>query len=329
MDGSAAPSSPHRLTFSVIVEWENAKLSELERARSMLASLAAQTRQLGPSDSRAQDLVVLYDPQAIAPEPIRQLLDESMGEPPCFSEIKVLPATGKAYYELKNHGATLTDADILVFLDSDVIPDPGWLQRLLSPIASGESDVVGGNTYIRPESLYTKSFALFWFFPPMSERDELRPTHHFFANNVAFRRALFEAHPFPQRDTFRGQCAALAVELDRAGIPIHVHEGARVSHPPPNGPRHFVSRALCAGYDTVLTRRMMGSSTTARMSLGLARRELRESWSRISRRGKTVGLSPTERALATGIAGSYHALACLGEFVTRAAPGVIPRHFPI
>lgn len=329
MDGSAAPSSLRPQTFSVVIEWENAKLSELERARRMLASLAAQTRRLGPSDARAQDLVVLHDPGALAPEPIRRLLDEAMGEPPCFSEVKVLPVVGKAYYELKNHGVTQTDADILIFLDSDVIPDPGWLERLLAPIVSGESAVVGGNTYVRPESLYTKAFALFWFFPPMSDRDELRPSHHFFANNVAFRRSLLQAHPFPDRGTFRGQCVGLAAELDRAGIPIHVHEGARVNHPPPNGPHHFVSRALCAGYDTVLTRRMMGSSTTTRMSLGLARRELLESRSRISRNGEALGLTPLERVLATGIAGTYHAVACVGEFVTRAAPGVIPRYFPI
>lgn len=329
MDGSTASPSTDRPTFSVVIEWENAKLSELDRARRMLESLGAQTRQLGPSEARAKDLVILHDPGAVAPELIRRLLTEAMGQPPCFGTVKVVPVEGKAYYELKNHGATQTDSDILVFLDSDVIPDPGWLQRLLAPIATGDAVVVGGNTYVRPESLYTKAFALFWFFPPMSDGDQLRPSHHFFANNVAFRRSVFEAHRFPDRDTFRGQCVGLAAELDQAGIPMHLHEGARVSHPPPNGVRHFVARALCAGHDSVVARRHQGLATTTRTSLGQARWELHDSRSRISQQGESLGLGPVERGLATGIAGAYVGLACLGQFVTRAAPGVIPRYFPI
>ena len=62
--------------------------------------------------------------------------------------------------------------------------------------------------------LYSKAFALYVVLPAAGGAGAVRPVAEFFANNVAFRRETFLAHPFkPPGDTSRGACVALAAEL--------------------------------------------------------------------------------------------------------------------
>ena len=109
----------------------------------------------------------------------------------------------------KNIGAARARGEVIVFLDSDVIPEEGWLASLLQALSNLDVGVVGGNTYIAHEDLNGKAFALFWFFPLREARGGLWRDPHFFANNVAFRAEVFRAHSFPPLGTFRGQCIAL------------------------------------------------------------------------------------------------------------------------
>lgn len=70
-----------------------------------------------------------------------------IGWGPPVSALKVLPTTGKRYYELKNYGATHIRSDVLVFLDSDVIPEDGWLEALLEAIKQ-PGGRCGGRQYL-------------------------------------------------------------------------------------------------------------------------------------------------------------------------------------
>ena len=60
-------------------------------------------------------------------------------------EAVLRPAGGLRYYALKNLGAQLCEQPVVVFLDSDVVPEPGWLRRLLEPFARRDVEVVGGS----------------------------------------------------------------------------------------------------------------------------------------------------------------------------------------
>ena len=53
-------------------------------------------------------------------------------------------------------------------------------------------EVACGGAFISPYGLYGKAFALFWFFPLRHDAHGSHETHHFFANNVAFHRQIFE-----------------------------------------------------------------------------------------------------------------------------------------
>jgi hypothetical protein len=86
----------------------------------------------------------------------------------------------------------------------------------------------------------------------------------FFANNVAFRQELFGSYRFPSLPQVRGQCQALAEMLQSLGVKIFYQPMSSVSHPAPNGLRHFIMTAMCHGHDVVMTyRRRAGSANVA------------------------------------------------------------------
>ena len=233
--GSAAIVNPR---VSIVVEWDNVLLAGSIRANAMLRTLAAEIQ---GCDLPCETLLC-HNPVAV---PNLEL--DVHGLPGIWRPV---PVPGSRYYDLKNRGALEASGDIIVFLDSDVIPEPGWLKTLLEPFADPSVQVVAGHSYIDPGEVYSKAFALTWFFPLRTETRSIQPVSHFFANNVAFRRGTFLAHPFPTMDsTSRGACVQLAKDLAASGIIIWKTSAAQVAHPAPQPGRHFVLRALAQGRD--------------------------------------------------------------------------------
>jgi len=73
---------------------------------------------------------------------------------------------------------------------------------------------------------------------------------NFYANNVAFRRAVFAAHPYPAQDRiYRGHCQVLGMQLFAAGIPVRFAAAARTVHRLPDRARDFVQLRLHRGAD--------------------------------------------------------------------------------
>jgi hypothetical protein len=328
-DAAAAASRNTLPTITVVIEWENARLSEAERARRMLRRLRAQLADLAPAMPVPPVVIFLYDPGAIEDGLIEHLTAEAAADGPWPAELRFVPSPGRAYYEQKNFGAGFASSEIVVFLDSDVVPEDGWLAALLEALRDPEVGVVCGNTYIELDSLYEKAFAAFWFFPLRDPRDDLAPSPHFFANNVAFRRELIARHPFPDLASFRGQCKALTRILEAEGIGIRIQRRARVSHPPPNGLRHFVVRAICEGYDEIVHGRQRNAAgRLAAVGYRFVRDTTRAA-GRLVQHRRAVGLGPPGVVAALGIAGAYYTLKTLGGLVTVIAPGLIRRNFSI
>ncbi len=223
---------------SIVVEWENSARAGAQRADAALVRLAEEAN----ASPRTIEVLVCHDedtPPSVPPA--------ASGGAPSWRTVRV---PDSRYYEQKNHGAGEAAGGILVFLDSDAVPEPGWLEALLAPFADPAIDVVAGQTHIQADSVYSKAFALWWFFPLRAPTEPLQPTRNFFANNVAFRRPTFLAHPFiPIRGTSRGACLELATDLHLAAITIWRASAARATHPAPRGWRHFVLRALAQGRD--------------------------------------------------------------------------------
>jgi hypothetical protein len=336
--------SPVPGSVTIVIEWDNARLSDLGRARAMYRSLLAQVHRRCARQARAQpdgaparpgdaprvsEVLILYDALEIDPAVIEAVTAEPATPLPPEVHLEVVAAPGLGYYQLKNEGAKRATGDILVFLDSDVIPEPDWLDQLLGAFARPDVQLVGGNSYIEASSVYSRAFALCWFFPLRAPDGPLEPARSFFANNLACRHAVFAAHPFPDEPRFRGQCSTLAHTLRERGIPIHAHPGARVAHPAPNGVSHFFRRALWEGYDHVIQERLVAAPRPGGLhrSYWRFRANAIRAWRQIRKEGARVGLSAGAAPMAFGIALAYYSLYFLGELLTRLDERIIRRHF--
>lgn len=302
MATSAIDTHPMAIGLSVIVEWDNAELAGLQRAQRMLGVLAAQAHELRAESQRAgggglpwlrwpAELVLVFDEDR----------DDADGLGPIVAAAPV---------------------------DSDVIPEPGWLLALLSPFADRGVSVVGGNTYVRGDDLYSKTFALFWFFdPPATGRTGIELATRFFANNVVMRRDVFLHHPFPlQPGISRGACVTLAATLRAAGVPIHRVARAQTTHPPPSGVAHFVTRAIAEGRDFQLH---AGAPLSGRLAVRRLQQRCSDAASCIVRKRRSVNLSAIGVPAAIALAVTYNLLVCVGEVLSQRYPNWMRRHFQL
>ncbi len=328
----ARPADARRLlpSVTVVVEWDNARLSELRRARATLRTLHDQLLALGPILEQSR-LLILFDDASVPWRLIEETLQAELADERVRLRSQAVAATGLTYYALKNHGASLADTEIVGFVDSDVVPEPDWLPKLLEPFGDPHVQVVCGNTYMTTDSVYAKAFALFWFFHLRAADGPPRPVKEFFANNVAFRRRVLEAYPYPPQPGFKGSCIDLGKTLRANGITVWQQPGARVQHPPPNGPWHFVCRALCEGHDNAVRQAAQGvaSQRSLKSVYWRFRGSLADSVHRIRGNREQVALSRAGVPFAIGIAALYYVLVLAGECVSVRYPGAIRRYFAI
>ncbi len=317
-------------TFSISIEWENARFAELHRTRRMLRALREQLIALPPPPTPPQ-INLLYDREVIDGDMVRDVVEAELDPKTLPATTRIVANQGLKYYQQKNFGARLSEGELTIFLDSDVIPEPGWLEAIIDSFRAPEVGAVAGETYIEYDNFYSKAFALFWFFPLRDTADDLRPTDHFHANNSAFRSEIFAANPFPELPIFRGQCVALGQSLCAKGIGLYVQKRARVSHPVPVTFSYFFIRALHNGRDEVilantLTRR---NRPLLRQVYWSYRNGLVASYRKIRARAKDVGLSAPGAVAAYLVAALYFTVKAVGELITHFRPNLVQRLFPV
>jgi len=315
-------------TFSITIEWENARFAELVRTRRMLRELRAQLIELAPAVP--PEILFLFSPQNVSESVVRDVVAEDFHPQTVPAVTRIVATDNLRYYEQKNYGAQHSGGDIKVFLDSDVVPERGWLRAILRSFEAPEVGAVGGQTYLEYDSLYTKAFALFWVWQLRDPGEGLVPAPRFYANNVAFRADVFAACPFPDLPTNRDQCTVLARELGRRNIGLYLQKSARVSHPPPRGFWNFVKKAVNDGRDQALLRAEERLNTSPWRGVwwnfrnGLAR-----SYRRFRAEYRKVRLGPVGAVIGFGLAVAWYALRALGEGLTLVRPSLVPRYFPV
>ncbi|MBU2532082.1 MAG: glycosyltransferase family 2 protein [Alphaproteobacteria bacterium] len=316
----------------VIVEWDNARLSDVDRAREMLRRLTAQAGEVAAQSGYTFELLLIYDPDEIPDEVPVTVAAECIDRARFPGDVRILPAPSLSYYDQKNFGVSQTDADVIVFIDSDVVTDQGWLKELLDAIEKHGAEVVGGETYLTTDTFYERLCAAFWNFDVNRGGEGMYETRNFYANNVALKRSVCERFPFEPAETFRGQCASLAKKLRTNGIKIYRVRSATVSHPPPEGAKHFIHRAICQGHDALLNdkirkRSLLGSSPLG--SLFRFGRSLINSPTRIWSRRRQAKLGAIGMVSAFALSAAYSGLMLLGELATFISPRLVRQYFSI
>lgn len=307
-------------SMSIIIELENLLKSDPRRAERLFERLVAQMRPLDV----AFEVLVLHDPDDVTADAVEALLLRSGVAP---AEVTIVPAPGKRYYELKNLGAERARGELVLFVDSDLIPEEGFLRSMIGAFDDPEVEVVAASPYVDPcRTLFEKSFALFWLFPLRSQGGPLEPIREYAANSVAFRRELFLRQPFPDSPCYRRQCALQAKALMAEGHQLWGNPEARVQHPPPRTWRDAIARALREGRDRYFDRRMSGTAP-AKNPVTAARgmqRSMSALGERMRRHAARVGLSQREMPAALAIAATYELAVRAGFVATWISPRLTP-----
>lgn len=306
----------------MIVELDNLLHGEITRTRTMLTRLFDQIRenQLEPR----VEVLIAYDETVLGPPDVQRIVAAST--PGESFGVRLVPTSGLRYYSLKNEGARQAKGDILLFVDSDCLPEEHWLRRMLEPFQNPEVNIVTGNGYIDRDTFYAKTFAAGWYFPPRLPDGPLVIVREPFANTLAMRRHTFEQYPFPEESSMymaQGRIWHQTLAADR--VPIFLNPSARIAHPPPV----FLRSAIVNGYDTA--QRTRQPDETKLQSLKVSYRNFHANLSMMFRRirvdHRDVGLPRAAVPLSIAIAGVYWTLWSMAELVARWAPRLIPHKY--
>jgi len=296
-------------SVSIVLEWETVLAAGSRRGARCLVAMS---REMGDYGDNAE-MIICFDRK----ESTRQSVVDAANEADLNCEIVDVP-DGLDYYGKKNFGFTRTKGEIVVFLDSDLIPEPGWLANLIEPFSDFRKSVVVGRTHLDTATPYDRAVALFWIFDTRDPSTSIRPTKRLVSNSVAFRRSVFAHFQFPKRPTFRGPCSELALTLEARGIPMFEQTAARASHPAPSGARQFLSRAFHAGSDQRFYDALDGNSSVVRC-LRQWRIDLRHAAERIARRRSDIDAGWSSVASARILGFLYYSTKALGYVTSRHA----------
>ena len=145
----------------MIVEWDNVRYHEIQRAKAMLGRVLGQLAEFG----QPAEILLIFDALAIDQSTVQEVAASLTCQAPAGVEVDVIATYGFRYYQLKNEGARRGRGDILLFVDTDVIPEEGWLAALIGSFDDSAVQVIMANTYVEADTLYGKTFALAGTFP--------------------------------------------------------------------------------------------------------------------------------------------------------------------
>jgi hypothetical protein len=299
------------MKLSIVIEWDTVLEGKESRGAACLAALRAELETMDSAET-----IICFDRTESSEESVRRAIGQHW--PGALIVAPVAPDVD--YYEKKNYGFGLSRGEIVVFLDSDLIPEKSWLVNLLTPFRDFRRSVVVGRTHLETSTIYERGVALFWIFDTR-EQAAVRPTGRLVSNNIAFRRNIFKHFPFPKRPTFRGQCSELAAILQSRGIALYEQPAARAAHPAPDGVRRFFQRAWSAGRDQAYYDRLEREEGMAR-SLQTFRADLARVRKRIMKRGPLLEATISDRFAAITLGAAYYAAKLFGYWSLNLIPRV-------
>ena len=344
-------SAEPEVSVSLVMEWENAALTEATRVASLLRRIRLQVHELRQATGHGSgdpsscavpgrirypiEIVIAFN-QSLDEARLKARILEIMGEEDREFRLTFCSTPEQRYFELKNAGANASKGDIVVFLDSDVIPQAHWLATLLSSFSDPEISIVGSNCFVEHRTLYQKSYAAIKFGEPFSGGGIVASYTLVHGNSMAFRRWAFDRYNFPPTGfTYKLPFKYFIETLRRDRFPVYVNLGAQVEHPAPL-PKNFLKRGFFHGRDEMILRqerrqvsRSDGPESASTVTYWGAR-EYRLAASRllrIMRLREKWQIALWELPLVYCIVAAYYSAVLAGYLVTKIWPGFSRRRF--
>jgi len=193
-------------SFSIVIETDNLAQLHISELFRCLDGLESQ------GDVLHRAMGVFVADGGIVPE---KVLREICLRYPWVTVVRA--RENSSYMQLKLAGVLETDSEVIVFCDSDVRYEPGWLEALLEGFClQPGADLIAGETTTAIRGPYSLAFALTFNFPRFSNETELARSGVYWANNFAVRRETLTRVPFPDlTDAYRGQSAVHSAQILR------------------------------------------------------------------------------------------------------------------
>jgi hypothetical protein len=311
--------------YSVVIEMENAATVCWSEVGRTLAAVAEQIPDIQDTAGQASSGTNWCKPQVILVHPGRddesaELVAAASAEVPQLAEVARLSAMGLfggRYYELKNAGIARADGELIVLLDSDAVPEAGWLRTLLEAFERPETIVVNGHTYLGYSDLISRTLAMIWVFPLREHDARAARRRSLNANNCAFRAKDLGPNPFPIDNGFKVGCTKFMKGLAERGIEM-VRVPAYAEHAPLTGWRFLAWRALVTGRDA--DRKVADLKSTSRW------RRLTAAWTgclrmqgrvvrRVVEHYRHVGMPLWQAPMAIALGLAFFAIALAGQIL--------------
>jgi hypothetical protein len=142
-----------------------------------------------------------------------------------FPMARRIDAAGFGYDEAKMKAAREANGEIVLYLDGDCIPGPGWFERHLAVLQNGALATGGFTRYDGGFFGGVESIMDFGFLLPAGDRS----LACYAFNNSGFNRELLMDKPLPD-GPMRCRCYAHAQLLLKTGTPMQMVPEARVRH---------------------------------------------------------------------------------------------------
>jgi hypothetical protein len=223
------------VSIVLVCDYASGEEPSWEDARATLRGLAAQD-----FNEPVEHLVVEREGVAV-PENLLHLVPG----------LRLVRTRQQASFGLKNEGVRVAKADLVVLLDLDCVPEPGWLRAFVAAMRLYPSAVVVSARTVHPgRSLTEKILGLL-------ARGHLDPgrsgwTRYVANQNAGYRRAAYLAHPLPG-DTVPFTSTLQSEAIRRDGGEMWFEPAMRTVH---EYAGWTSERDICinAGYGTVLCR---------------------------------------------------------------------------
>jgi GT2 family glycosyltransferase len=264
------------------------------RPSSLARALDGLARQRAPF---AWEVVVVDNDHPPGAEPVVAAARSRLGVP-----LRLVREARRGAAHARNRGIAEAAGVVTALLDDDVVPRPGWLERIVEPVAAGRADGVGGRVLLdeevpRPRWLDEGLAGYLAHFDPAHRERDLGPEEIIVTANAAFRTDLLRAIggfdpalgprpgvPLVNDDTL------LTRRLRAAGARLrYVPEAVVVHELPPERLRlgYLVRRVWAQGRsdwlldrDTLLGRRLGGPHVALRWLRHELRQRLRDGLAR-------------------------------------------------